>query len=449
LGLSAQLAAAGELVGSRVWGGHAATEVFPFQTSIEMSEGYHCGGTLIAPTWILTAAHCTHIPASPQLLPASHFTVHIGGRTMAEGEVHSVKRVIRHEGYDAVAISNDIALMELDAPAQVAAIALEGMDDRKIAVEAQTNATIIGWGKTRPERALQDLPLQEAELPIIDNSTCNRSMASPETGPIDDRRICAGASEGGVDSCAGDSGGPLLVRGDGGWIQVGIVSYGAENVQDPDHLCGLPGFYGVYTRVAKFAPWIASRIGAIPPPPQSPPPLALGALAVAPSLIQAASSATSGVTIDILGGRKLRDGQSFRIRVATKTGGYLALFDIDDANVVNPLMPTRSTLVYHSGPLKPGATIIVPDATYGGALNAKLPPGQASARGRLLAILVDDRAVLDQVLTGQAQTPAGAKSMFARLELTLKPPAGPASADGSAPHWSAGLVDYIVEENAL
>ncbi len=75
---------------------------------------------------------------------------------------------------------------------------------------------VAGWGDMVGSQSVVKVAqaLQKAEVPIVDNATCNASMAYL-AGPIDDRRICAGLSEGGVDSCNGDSGGPLLLRLDG------------------------------------------------------------------------------------------------------------------------------------------------------------------------------------------------------------------------------------------
>jgi secreted trypsin-like serine protease len=77
-------------------------------------------------------------------------------------------------------------------------------------------------------------------LPLVSNATCQIAYGNSITS----RMICAGVPAGGKDSCWGDSGGPLFAyfpEARAG-IQTGIVSWGED--------CGLPGYYGVYTRIS-------------------------------------------------------------------------------------------------------------------------------------------------------------------------------------------------------
>ena len=92
--------------------------------------------------------------------------------------------------------------------------------------------------------------LQKAELPLVDNATCNTKEAYD--GAIKPGMMCAGYREGGINSCQGDSGGPLVLRGKDGPVQVGLVSWGAG--------CARKLRYGVYTRVDAYSDWIADTI---------------------------------------------------------------------------------------------------------------------------------------------------------------------------------------------
>jgi hypothetical protein len=67
--------------------------------------------------------------------------------------------------------------------------------------------------------------------------------------------ICAGIpSTFTKDTCQGDSGGPIVVsKGNDGYIQVGIVSFGQD--------CAMPDFPGVYTRISRYSTWISTTSG--------------------------------------------------------------------------------------------------------------------------------------------------------------------------------------------
>ncbi|MFT6307429.1 MAG: secreted trypsin-like serine protease [Halioglobus sp.] len=84
-----------------------------------------------------------------------------------------------------------------------------------------------------------------------------------ETQPADIRtvvvtnstQVCAGFREGGIDTCIGDSGGPLYLIQNGEQVQVGITSFGNG--------CGLPNFYGVYTNISAYKTWISGYVADI------------------------------------------------------------------------------------------------------------------------------------------------------------------------------------------
>ena len=91
----------------------------------------------------------------------------------------------------------------------------------------------------------------EAEVPLVSLNTCNK--AESYNGTINNRYICAGKSEGGIDGCGGDSGGPLVCpASNGSFIVKGIVSWGIG--------CARPNKYGVYLNVKKMLPFIESTI---------------------------------------------------------------------------------------------------------------------------------------------------------------------------------------------
>lgn len=78
-------------------------------------------------------------------------------------------------------------------------------------------------------------------MPILDHELCNEIYHEV---PLSCHMFCAGSLGGEIDSCSGDSGGPLAINN----VLVGIVSFGIE--------CAIPGLPGVYISVARQRCWI-------------------------------------------------------------------------------------------------------------------------------------------------------------------------------------------------
>jgi len=273
--------------GERVIGGRpAAKGAWPWQVKMFAPHpeqrgrfGGHCGGTVIAPSWVLTAAHCFMTTSSGRPALRARDIVVVAGESSVrntisvqpnEAGILRAKSIIIHPGFEPKTFENDLALIELAQPSRAKPIALAGAGARDRDLTG-TEAVVTGWGFVQAAHGFdpQHLPteLQEVALPIVGIEACARAYRdSPMRGnPIDGRNLCAGFPEGGRDTCQGDSGGPLMVRAeDGAWLQAGIVSWGEG--------CALRERYGVYTRVAAFADWIRSATGGAVEPGRMPAP---------------------------------------------------------------------------------------------------------------------------------------------------------------------------------
>jgi trypsin len=211
--------------------GSAAPEgAYPFMAAITDTSGFQfCGGSVIAPNWVLTAAHCLVDEQAKNVRVVT-------GRTdlgnTSTGQVHNVTAIRIHPKYDGNAW--DAALLQLSSSTTSPAIQLAAAANDNLETPG-TVVRVAGWGdQTNTLGLTATNQLRYVDLKVVGDSQCGQTNFGfhGATG------VCA--EELAKDSCQGDSGGPLFWNGSPR-IQIGIVSYGTG--------CGLPKFPGVYSEV--------------------------------------------------------------------------------------------------------------------------------------------------------------------------------------------------------
>ena len=259
--------------GERIVGGSTTTAAnHPWQAALVVDGSrfagsdfarFFCGGELITPLIVLTAAHCVFdtdpdcgaLPKPPcsggtdtggdgtRLLDPNDVDVIVGRTTLsgAGGTEGDAFATYVSTAYVPANKRNDFAYISLVAPSSQARIDIVDRNDGQ-AWKPGALTRVSGYGATSQGGSLSDT-LKVATVPIISDTTCS-NPAVYGSSFFRDVMICAGFLSGGVDSCQGDSGGPLqTAAGPPSTRLVGVVSFGAG--------CAQPNSPGVYTRVAQ------------------------------------------------------------------------------------------------------------------------------------------------------------------------------------------------------
>ncbi|MBZ6257027.1 serine protease [Streptomyces olivaceus] len=223
-----------------VGGSTTTTDAYPFVMQItDASQSQFCGGTLVSPTKVVTAAHCM-AGESPSGVRV------IGGRTLlsgSDGTVAEVSDIWTHPDYTDVINGADVAVLTLSSEMPYTPAEYVSAADTSV-YEAGTETRVLGWGTTRENGSSSD-QLRTATVPVVSDADCGDSYGSDYAASD---MVCAGLPSGGVDACQGDSGGPLLVEG----VLAGITSWGEG--------CARAGYPGVYSRLTAFSDLVTEQV---------------------------------------------------------------------------------------------------------------------------------------------------------------------------------------------
>jgi secreted trypsin-like serine protease len=290
----------------RVIGGQLAAEgAWPWQVALLIKgepvgpDAQFCGGSLVLDDWVLTAAHCIHMPDDSGTfrdIPADRIQVLAGSNVLApgRGDLIDVVGIYRHPDYVGTLFDFDIALVKLARAPRVAYQTIT-VPDAAFGTDLDQPGVptiVTGWGLVNGGG--HPAEMYQTEIQVMAREMCNEAIMEARASaasegflqatqtlsltdeatdevwaalmeraplPLSDNMICSGSFEGGKTSCQGDSGGPLVVPlDDGTYIQAGVVSWGLSAAAGTT--CAEDAPFSAYTKISNFVPWLESTINA-------------------------------------------------------------------------------------------------------------------------------------------------------------------------------------------
>jgi secreted trypsin-like serine protease len=223
-----------------------------------------CSGTVIASNVVLTAAHCVVNENTSAIEPLSGFRVYTGSNDWTTAPwISGVAEISVYPDFSELSGGSsdyDIAVLELINPTKAPVMPLASSSETSLDAPGES-AVQVGWGITSTETgAVENDSLMQATGILEAANTCT-TADQVSSGTVFDSgdQLCTlpppGTTQG---SCSGDSGGPLAVKNNGVWTEIGLTTYGAADC-DPSQ----PNYY---TNVSAFTRWVGSQLKEMPLP---------------------------------------------------------------------------------------------------------------------------------------------------------------------------------------
>ncbi|KAF6731423.1 Urokinase-type plasminogen activator [Oryzias melastigma] len=239
-----------------VGGSFTTVESQPWISAIFLKNRFLCGGSLISPCWVLTAAHCFPDEIDPR---AEDLSVFLGksaiNDTDAEREQKfTVEKMIVHPKFNN--FNNDIALLKIRSTKGGCAVKTPSvrtvcLPPLHTQLPPGFKCTVAGFGRESFESWDYSQILKQADVNLMSSTECKREPNYQSI--LTENMLCAASPDWSTDACKGDSGGPLVCQASGRTFLFGVVSWGDG--------CATENMPGVYTKITNYNKWIAEQTG--------------------------------------------------------------------------------------------------------------------------------------------------------------------------------------------
>jgi hypothetical protein len=223
----------------------------------------YCTGALVAPSVVMTAAHCASL-ISGSAFSATAFTIGTGRldlRDTSTGQVLGVSRVAVSPTWNPETRQGDVALLQLTQPSTAATLPIASASDAGWAYQLDSTIIVAGWGWTNPTPTASP-QINWTDLSVQNEHYCARQYAAVYDSPS---MFCASQPGSSAGACYGDSGAPAVAKSPSGVFEItGIASLVLGES------CATPN---LFTRVTSVSAWLNDEVAylqATAPPAGSP-----------------------------------------------------------------------------------------------------------------------------------------------------------------------------------